>query len=398
MIRFSCRCSHEFLVADDQAGGTVQCPKCGLLNDIPTLSDLANIEDGGIFKVGQRPDLTGRPPRVLSDTSRAFTREKQDDAGSDIDMRLNLDEFMAIGAEEIPLELKDEVLPGAPKYDPATGELIAPMDVKKESAAIDPNSIPMAQAAIAYASGTTAKHVSSGRILLELFQPINALVMFFIFIAYIVAAFMAFPLMVIAALIGLPGIVLNIPMFLIMAHYANVIEEIAMGNSDELPRPLRNIDFYDDIWGPFSRFMLALMICYWPIVAVGMLSGRSKIDADPIILLVNLVCSFFFPAVALTTITSGSLLNLRPDRVLKVISLSGTAYFVSVISWLIVQTLGAWAIGGRHMIPNFLITKLLGLQALNNYGIDVFAIFVSSRAAASNGYGFCAPPRKRYTP
>src|SRR5947207_11667127 len=168
MIRFSCRCSHEFIVDDDQAGGLIQCPKCGLLNDIPTLSDVGNIEAGGIYKVVKH----GPPPtpRVLQDSARAFTRDKQDARGEDIDLRLNLDEFLAIGSDEVPLALKDEVRPGAPKYDPVSGELIAPMDVKNEGQAIDPNSIPLASPALAYASGSTAKHISARRILLELFQ------------------------------------------------------------------------------------------------------------------------------------------------------------------------------------------------------------------------------------
>src|SRR5205814_10677166 len=134
----------------------------------------------------------------------------------DIDLRRNLGAFLAIGSDEVPLARKDEVRPGAPKYDPVSGELIAPMDVKNEGQAIDPNSIPLASPALAYASGSTAKHISARRILLELFQPINALVMFFVLIAYVVAAFLAFPAMFIAAMLGMPGFVLNIPIFLII--------------------------------------------------------------------------------------------------------------------------------------------------------------------------------------
>ena len=43
MIRFPCRCGHQFEVSDDQAGGMIQCPKCHLLRDIPTLSDLPGL-------------------------------------------------------------------------------------------------------------------------------------------------------------------------------------------------------------------------------------------------------------------------------------------------------------------------------------------------------------------
>ena len=58
MIRFNCHCTHEFLVPEDQAGSLVQCPKCGRLNDVPTLSDLEHLEDGGIFKMDEAP----KPP------------------------------------------------------------------------------------------------------------------------------------------------------------------------------------------------------------------------------------------------------------------------------------------------------------------------------------------------
>src|SRR5687767_10841442 len=48
MIRFPCHCRYTFEVADDMAGGLLQCPKCGRLNDVPTLSDLGGInpDDG----------------------------------------------------------------------------------------------------------------------------------------------------------------------------------------------------------------------------------------------------------------------------------------------------------------------------------------------------------------
>jgi len=375
MIKFACRCSHPFAVEDDQAGGVVQCPNCGRLNDVPTLSDLGNIEDGGIYKV----DKTRREiaPGTLSSASRAFTRETKDNGGDDIDMRLGLDEFMAIGADEIPLSQKDEVLPGAPKYDPLSGELIAPMDVKPTPGVIDPNSIPMAQPAIAYATGATAKHISPARILLELFQPINVLVMFFIFIALVGAAFLAFALAVIAALFGLQGFVFNIPIFLIWAHYGNVIDEIGVVGSDELPRPLRDLSWVDDIWGPFSRVVFALMTCYWPIFVYGLFARHAGDMGQAIQLLLHLVGSFFFPAVLLTSVTSGSILNLRPDRVLKVIDLSGMSYFVSVATWLVVGTLNAWLLGGPGMIANFVLAKVMRLSAFNNYAVVGLVTLVS---------------------
>ena len=74
MIEFPCPCGrYTFSVPEDMAGGLVQCPKCGRLNDIPTLSDLALIAEDGTYKVVDavfvlqplhRPEAerSGRPP------------------------------------------------------------------------------------------------------------------------------------------------------------------------------------------------------------------------------------------------------------------------------------------------------------------------------------------------
>ena len=47
MIRFVCTCGHRLEVPDDEAGNSLQCPKCGLLVDVPTLSELQNFTEDG---------------------------------------------------------------------------------------------------------------------------------------------------------------------------------------------------------------------------------------------------------------------------------------------------------------------------------------------------------------
>src|SRR5438309_9754680 len=162
MIRFNCHCTHEFLVPEDEAGGTVQCPKCSRLNDVPTLSDLENLEDGGIFKIGDGP----KPPAkdVLPGAARAFTRDKHDDRGEAIDLRASVDEFLNVGAEEVPLELADQERPAAPKYDPLTGELIESIEVKPPDKPVgaDAKSIPIAKRAVSYAAGDVSLRVTPG--------------------------------------------------------------------------------------------------------------------------------------------------------------------------------------------------------------------------------------------
>src|SRR5690349_1147247 len=120
MIKFACHCSHAFALPDDQAGGMIQCPKCGRLNDIPRLGDLEHLESDGIFKL--EDEKNPAPLTSIADVGRAFGKHRQDNQGHDIDLRPNLEEFLAISGDEIPLAVTEDVLPDAPKYDPVSGE------------------------------------------------------------------------------------------------------------------------------------------------------------------------------------------------------------------------------------------------------------------------------------
>ena len=55
MIKFPCRCSHLFTLDDEMAGGMIQCPRCGLLNDVPSLNDLQNILPDGTIDIELAP-------------------------------------------------------------------------------------------------------------------------------------------------------------------------------------------------------------------------------------------------------------------------------------------------------------------------------------------------------
>jgi len=113
MIRFACHCGFDFEVPQDLAGGEIQCPQCGKLNDVPTLSDINNLDQGGIFKMTDAP--APMPSRLLAEAQRAYTFKKQEEKVNDIDMRATVDEYLAAGVDEIPLSTEDEALPGAPK-------------------------------------------------------------------------------------------------------------------------------------------------------------------------------------------------------------------------------------------------------------------------------------------
>jgi hypothetical protein len=331
MIRFNCHCTHEFLVPEDQAGGLVQCPKCSRLNDVPLLSDLDNLDQDGTFKM----DESGRPPpkNHIADASRAFTREKHDDRGDDIDLRPSVDEFLNVGTTEIPLELADQELPGAPKYDPFTGELIETIDVKPTDklTPVEAHKIPVAKRAVSYAAVDLHPRVTPATILLALCQPVNLFVMLFVAIAHVI--FQAF------ALLAQVGFFFMVPVAMLIAgllvsHYGVVVEEIGVTDADELPRPLRDFNIFEDMWNPFIRFCFAILVCFWP-------AGfyREMMEWGPAGTGFFITCLLFglylLPAVLMSSLIAGTYLNLRPDRVIGVIRACGAKYWVSVIGFAI---------------------------------------------------------------
>jgi hypothetical protein len=44
MIKFPCKCCFQFEVPEEMAGNPLQCPRCMLLNEVPLLSDLADLK------------------------------------------------------------------------------------------------------------------------------------------------------------------------------------------------------------------------------------------------------------------------------------------------------------------------------------------------------------------
>src|SRR5688572_24361443 len=132
MINFPCSCGHRFSFPDEEAGGMVQCPQCKRLVDIPIPGDLANFEEDGTVKM-DIPFKEETEEDRMRELTRVYLPRRQDADGNDYDLRVTMEQIEAAGTEEIPLELKDEVKPGAPKYDPVTGELIRPMALKEDA-------------------------------------------------------------------------------------------------------------------------------------------------------------------------------------------------------------------------------------------------------------------------
>jgi hypothetical protein len=354
MIRFNCHCTHEFLVPDDQAGGMIQCPKCSRLNDVPTISDLENLEQGGIFKISEATPAPGKD--VLPSATRAFTRDHHDHRGDDIDMRPSVDEFLNAGVEEVPLELAEEIRPGAPKYDPLTGELVEAIDVApRKVEGTDIKSIPVAKRAVQYASGDLHLRVTPGTIMLHLLQPVNMFVMLFVVLAH---TFFQATLSIVLAGIFFAAPVLILIGALLIAHYGVLIEEIGTGESEELPRPLRNASFFEDIWNPFIRFNFAILLCFWPAIFFRDVTGPA---GTGLLITCFFFGIYFFPAVLMTTLLAGSYLNVRPDRVIGTVRALGPAYWVSVFAFVISGSIYLAGIG----ICNFAVTGFFAKQAVS---------------------------------
>jgi hypothetical protein len=341
MINFPCHCGHKFSVGEDMAGGMIQCPQCGRLNDVPLLSDLAHLSEDGTYNLELLPEKD--ESEVAAELQRIYHAGRVDDEGNEIDLRQTLDDIYASGIDQdIPTKetaAAEDPRRAAPKYDPMTGELIEPVNVLKPPVFEGTPSSKIVRPALAYGqAGEFALGLTPLTILLALFRPVNVIVMFFIFIGH---ALLASTLIIVMAralivVVMVPGLILAI-----IAHYGNVVDETGPAGRDELPTPLRGVQWHDDLWGPFRDWMLALILCYGPAVALLFTSLPAKIVA-PLALALAAVGTLAFPAALLTSLTSGTVLNLRPDRVFITMGKCGFHYVVLVFLWIVAAAIYAW--------------------------------------------------------
>lgn len=331
MIRFPCTCrQYQFEVDDDSAGRQVQCPRCGRLNDVPTLSDLASISDDGTYKLEATIDRHEAEQERLSQLQRAFARTRVDEWGREIDLRPTMQDVLAANSTADAPDSVRSARPVPPKYDPITGELIRPMDLDNDPRATQPP-VPLARPTIHYAGTITADGLSVSGVFLQLFTAPNVTVMMFVFITHLLIQGMS-----LSALIGM---LLVVPIALavlgaLVAHYSNVIDETGPEQRDELPRPMRGLNWHDDLWGSFVDFTTALTVSYGP----GFLALGTALPplAQVAIFGTGMVFgTIIFPAALLTSTTSGTWMNLRPDRMLGVIRAIGPLYVPIVILWIV---------------------------------------------------------------
>lgn len=343
MIEFPCNCGHAFTVTDDQAGTQIQCPDCKRLNDIPTLSDLQNLEDGGIYKMDSTPINHADPHRV-AEMTHIFTRNHYDAEGTPIDIRGPIYDGQSNGP--VPVESLGPLDKAAPKYDPLTGELVEELEIKPDEAP-PPTTIPLARQVQLGAPSTVhgidiPDALEAFTIPIQLFQPANLLVIFFILCAHLLGTLLTIMVMSPLALLVLP--VWALWHGLILAHYGNVVDETGPTSRAELPTPLRHLGWHEDIWAPFIQVAISLIFCYAP--AVFLLANSNQLPPK---IGYAIAGAFFlagviaFPAVLLTMSTSGTVLNARPDRLLGVMVQCGVEYVLSVIFWIVAASF--WVVG-----------------------------------------------------
>jgi hypothetical protein len=383
MIEFACRCNHRFSLPEDQAGGLVQCPQCKRLVDVPNLGDLDHIDADGSFKMDEDLIPLAEPDR-LERLRRSFTRDRTDVDGADIDLRPTMEDVMKAGTEEMPYELAEEMRPSAPKYDPLTGELVRPLDVKPDDRDhTTAGAVPMAKRAVEYAGSDLNPNLSMARLAIRLLEPVNLFVMLIILVFHFV--FQPVSLMMMA------GFFLIAPVWiggigLLLAHYGNVVEETGPCERDELPRPIRDAGFYDDIWRPLTSVFGAILLCW------GILFPALRVGAgEGVLWILFLAGAFLFPAVLLTLVAGGTVLNLRPDRVIGVIKAIGLRYGV-VIGLFLAATaaygLGLWRLhidSARLFLPR----SQSGFSAAIPWWFEAYAAYPALLLGIYLMHGFC---------
>lgn len=373
MIQFPCKCGHPLKLPDDEAGGLTQCPRCGLLVDVPTVADLAHLSADGTIKLHDAPaESSVHSPQALAEMHVAFSPQTTDRRGIEKDLRPDEEFFRRVGDPAAPDDaaaVYARPSRPAPRYDPVTGERIRPLELKDEAGhpahapqpvipvvplqdgageipgelvaipvrSVEPVHPVQPVKSISYATYVTRGRAGPGMLALELLMPANVVVMFFGLIGYIAAGLMTYALWVGSSLIGIVSLqVLNLPLWLVLAHYGCVIEDTGPEAKDELPRPLRNFSLGDDIINPAIWWAIALLLCYWP----ALLLAAPRVPLDPQLrpILVGALAlggSLFLPAVLLTTVAGSTLENLRPDRVLGVMYRCGPEYIISIGAFLL---------------------------------------------------------------
>lgn len=352
MIQFPCHCGHVFNVTDDQTGDDIQCPACGRLNSVPTTADLALLNHDGTYKV----DAPIGPEVPDADREEQlkyiFQKSRIDEHGREIDLRSHATplDYQRVGVDPIDI-LPEGDRPAAPKYDPETGELIRPMEIRKDPMQNVRRVLPPMRPRKSRKAFQRLTHVNAGQIFLELFKTPNVIVMSIVLCAHIG--------LLMVAMIPVLGLILMFPGFLMIAflmtaHFGNVIDETGPSSRDELPRPLRDLNWNDDMWGPVRSVIISSIVCYIPALLILM----SSIPNLHIKLVLaggySLLGTLIAPAVLLTAMTSGSIANLRPDRLIGTLKAMGGSYALAFA--LMIVAVPTYAFGLLNWLSAVIVT------------------------------------------
>jgi hypothetical protein len=365
MITFQCTCRHRFEVADDQAGVDLQCPQCGRLNTVPTANELGLLADDGTYKVDGPGGPEQENPELAAELGRIYRHSRLDEFGNEIDLRSHSTplDYERVGVDPMDMKPEGREKPPPPKYDPETGELIRPMEIRKDPMANVRAALPAVKPNRRRVAVEKLERVAPGLIFVKLFKPANLVVLallvavhVFYFITVMSGAFLwlTWPLALFVAMA-------------LIAHFGNVTDETGPSSQDELPRPLRNVSWSDDIWGPFWGYCLMAVVCYGPAYLVWR-QTNFPIAGAQLTLTGILVAggTFIAPAVLLITQTSGSWVNLWPPRVFKTIGLLWRIYPLLVLLYIVsvpVYLFGLWHFSGAaHAVTLYFLADVAHMQ------------------------------------
>jgi hypothetical protein len=128
----------------------------------------------------------------------------------------------------------------------------------------------------------------------------------------------------------------------LVAHYGNIVDDIGPNGRDELPTPTRGLSWHDDLWGPFRDVMIAMTLCYGPALAMVFYHPSHKPIVISLALSLAAIGTVAAPAALLTTLTSGTVLNARPDRLFAVMGKCGVHYVALFLLWVALFASYAW--------------------------------------------------------
>ncbi|MEL7238662.1 MAG: hypothetical protein AAGK78_07350, partial [Planctomycetota bacterium] len=199
----------------------------------------------------------------------------------------------------------------------------------------------------------------------------------FIFAFAIHGIFIVAPVVILAPLVA-------------MAQFGNAIEEIGPEGQNELPTLLRNVELYEDVFKPILQLVMTVLICLGPAYLawqhLAPLGPAGEISA----LVAAAIGWALMPAFLLTLISSGSIDNLMPHRIVGTAASCGVMYLLLVAVVLPIGLAGyTWGLAAMFdgtvdwiefgYLPSFLDPKFGELLAYG--GLLVGFVFLALTAS-----------------